>query len=298
MRVTFQATHREAAAAINKASERLLEYQRQVATNKRVERPGDDPSAAAAASVERANLASIDRYTEAGNSAESRLTVADSALSDLIQQITGAQTTVLAARGTQVTQTQRDALALELEGLRDAMLRDVNTQFRGQYIFGGAAATTQPYAKDGAGVVSSYPASATEVSIDVDAEHEVNTAFNGDALVRGADADGLFAVMARAITAARTGDEPALGTALDDLQRALERATTMQSRVGASLHAIEEDRIRLGETARAAKAQISSLEDANMAEAISGMNEADTVYRAALGATGQLQNLSLMDYLK
>lgn len=298
MRVTFQAAHREAAAAINKAAERLMEYQRQVSTQKRVEKPGDDPSAAAAATVERAKLANVDRYTEAGNSAQARLTVADSALTDLIQQITSAQTTVLASRGTQVTQTQRNAYALELEGLRDAMLRDVNTQFRGQYIFGGATGTTQPYTRDGAGVVSSYQASTAEVSVDVHEEHEVQTAFNGEALTRGSDPDDLFVVMDRAITAARTGDEAALGTAMEDLQRALERATTFQSRIGAALRTIQDDRNRLSEAARAAKAQISMLEDANMAEAISNMTEAETVYRAALGSTAQLHNLSLMDYLK
>jgi flagellin-like hook-associated protein FlgL len=64
------------------------------------------------------------------------------------------------------------------------------------------------------------------------------------------------------------------------------------------LRTIEEDRSRLSEAARSAKAQISTLEDANMAEAISGMTEAETAYRAALGATAKLHNLSLMDYLK
>ena len=298
MRVTFQAAHREATAAINKASERLMEYQRQVSTNKRVERPGDDPSAAAAAAVERARLANVDRYAEAGNSAQARLTVADSALTDLIQQITSAQTTVLASRGTQVTQTRREAYALELEGLRDAMLRDLNTQFRGQYIFGGATGTVQPYTRDGSGVVSSYQASTVEVSVDVHEEHEVQAFFNGDGLTRGVDVDDLFVVMDRAITAARTGDGAALGTAMDDLQRAFERATAFQGRIGSALRTIQDDRSRLSDAARAAKAQLSSLEDANMAEAISGMTEAETVYRAALGSTAQLHNLSLMDYLK
>ena len=57
MRVTFQAAHREAVAALSTASERLLELQRQVSTGKRVLRPGDDASAASTAAVERANLA-------------------------------------------------------------------------------------------------------------------------------------------------------------------------------------------------------------------------------------------------
>jgi flagellar hook-associated protein 3 FlgL len=298
MRVTFQAAHREATAAIHKASQRLMEMQRQVATNKRVQRPSHDPSAASAAAVERANLAGIDRYIAAGNSARSRLTVADAALSDLITQITSAQTTALAARSSTVTDVQREAYALELESLRDAMLRDVNTQFRGQYIFGGATATVAPYTKDASGVVSAYQGSTLEVGVDVDEEHVVQIAYNGEALVKGSDPDDLFVVMDRAINAVRNADGPALDAAMADLERALERATVMQSRVGTALRTIDEDQTRLSEASRAARAQISSLEDANMAEAISGMTEAETVYRAALGATATLHNFSLMDYLK
>src|SRR5690606_37820875 len=239
------AAHRQATASINKTTERLMEFQRQVSTNKRVERPSDDPSAASAAAVERARVAGTDRYIASGNSATSRLSVADTALSDLINQITAAQTTALAARGSHVTQTQRDAYALDLEALRDAMLRDVNTQFRGQYIFGGATATVAPYTKDASGVVSAYQGSTLEVGVDVDEEHVVQIAYNGEALVKGSDPDDLFVVMDRAINAVRNADGPALDAAMADLERALERATVMQSRVGTALRTIDEDQTRL-----------------------------------------------------
>lgn len=298
MRVTFQAAHREATAGINKANERLLEFQRQVSTSKRVEKPSDDPSAAAAAAVERSRLGGIDRYSQAADSALSRLSVADTVLSDIVEQLTAAQSTVLSARGTTQTQLQRDARALALEGLRDAMLRDLNTQFRGQYLFGGATGTTQPFVKDAAGAVSAYQGSTVEVSIDIDTQQEVGTAFDGDALTRGADADDLFVAMERAITAARTGDESGLGTALEDLERAFVRVTTLQSRVGAWLNAVEDGKARLADASRASQKRISALEDANMVEAITGMTDAETVYRSALSAAGRFQNLSLMDYLK
>ena len=100
MRVTFDAQHREALDNVNRASERLLIYQRQVTSGKRVERPSDDPSAAAAASVERAKLAETDQYTATTDSARARLLVTDTVLSDVIQQLTAAQVAVTAARGT------------------------------------------------------------------------------------------------------------------------------------------------------------------------------------------------------
>jgi len=298
MRVTNEAVIRHTTAAINRASERLLEFQRQVATGKRVERGSHDPGAAAAVTVERARLGANDAYAAAADSAHSRLRVADSVLSHLVESVTAAQVTVLAARGSAVTPAAREAKAAELQALRDGMLQDLNASFRGTYLFGGASATAAPYVKDGSGAISGYQGSANEVSVDIDGSLQVTVAFNGEALARGAEADDLFTVMDRAIAAARAGDVDALTGAAADLQRAFERATLMQGRIGASLRFIDDDKDRLAETSRATLARISSLEDTNMAAAVSGMTQAETAYRAALGAAAQVQRVSLMDYLR
>jgi len=72
----------------------------------------------------------------------------------------------------------------------------------------------------------------------------------------------------------------------------------VQSRVGASLQRIGDAQIRLGEASRSTTARLTALEDVNMASAISALTQADTVYRAALGAAGQMNRPSLMDYLR
>ena len=298
MRVTFDAQHREALDNVNRASERLLIYQRQVTSGKRVERPSDDPSAAAAASVERAKLAETDQYTATTDSARARLLVTDTVLSDVIQQLTAAQVAVTAARGTSLTPAQREAKAQELEVLRDAILQDVNTKFRGTYVFGGAAATVQPYSKNNAGVVSAYQGSAVEVSVDIDNSLEVPIAFNGETLARGSDVDDVFVVLDQAIAATRAGDTNTLNTAATALQRAFERATGVQSRVGAALRSVEDGQLRLAEVTRSTESRLTTLEQVNMASAITNMTQAETVYQAALAATGRLHQLSLMDYLR
>ena len=298
MRITFSDQHRLTADGINRAAERLFEWQRQVATGKRVQRASDDPSAAAAASVERAKLAAVDQYSATADSANARLTVVDTVLSDIVQQLTSAQVTVLSARGTTLTAQQREAKAQELAALRDAVLQDLNSSFRGTYLFAGAASTTRPYDKDNAGVVSPYQASTVEVAVDIDNGLEVTVGLNGEALARGSEVEDVFEVFDRAIAAARNGDVDALNAVAGDLQRAFDRATTMQSRVGAALRAVGDGKLRLGESARASEALLSALEDTNMAAAVTNMTQAETTYRAALAAAAQMHRLSLMDYLK
>ena len=91
MRVSYETFHRHAVAALETASERLLDLQRQVSTGRRIDRASQDPAAAAAAVVERGRAATTDVYTAAGSSAESRLMVVDTVLSDLGDQLSAAQ---------------------------------------------------------------------------------------------------------------------------------------------------------------------------------------------------------------
>lgn len=297
MRVTFNSIYREAMSGIEGASARKLDFQRQVATGKRVERASDDPSAISQVIQERAQQASLDQYTQSANSAAARLAIADTALSDVITHLTAAQVAVVSARGSQKTPAEREAAALQLEALRDALLTDVNTQHRGTYVFGGAAGTTRPYTSNG-GNVSAYQGSTTEVAVDIERGIEVTIAFNAESFVRGTDADDMFAVINQAITAARNGDQATLSTTNNALERVLERATAMQSRIGAGQRSVEDDLARLSSATRASEARVASLEDTNLAQAISGMQQADQAYQAAIAAMASTSRLSLMDYLK
>src|SRR5215207_5196177 len=185
MRLTFQATMRDAYGGIESAAERMVKFQRQVSTGIRVAQPSDDPSATATVIAEKAAQASYEQYVQAGDSAESRLAVADTLLSDIIDKLSAARTSILSTQGSETTDAQRENGAQELASLRDAILEDLTTSFRGTYMFGGAAGTVRPYSKDNAGVVQGYAGSAREVTVDIDRNRPVTVMFNGDAIADG-----------------------------------------------------------------------------------------------------------------
>ena len=68
-------------------------------------------------------------------------------------------------------------------------------------------------------------------------------------------------------------------------------------RVGNNLAAMESLQTQFTDRRLAGRARVAKIEDADMAEAITGMSQADAAYRAALGATAQITKQSLMDYL-
>jgi flagellar hook-associated protein 3 FlgL len=297
MRVTFAGTLRDTYEGIESAAEKMVRYQRQVSTGMRVSQPSDDPAAAATAIGEKASIGSFEQYTQAGDSAESRLTVADTVLADLIDKLSAARTTILAVQGSNTTAAQRTAGAQELTSLRDFVLEDLNTSFGGTFLFGGASGTVRPYPKV-AGVVQPYAGSTREVSSEIDRGRSVPVTFDGSTIAKGGEVRDVFTVFENAIAAATSGDQDALLEASGDLQRAFDRATQAQSGVGTSLRAITDHQSRLADAVRASKLRASSAEDANMVEAISGLQQSETAYQAALGAASRMTRLSLFDYLK
>ena len=297
MRVTFATPFRNGVADINRAAEALVERQREVSSGRRVHAASDDPTAAPAILAERAELRALDQYVRATDSVESRLSVVDSTLTHVIETLTAAQTTVAAASNSGLTPQQRQAFSLELRSLRDTVLADLNTQYQGQYIFSGARTATSPYAEV-AGVVQAYAGDTTEVAVDIDRGRAAVVTFDGDSLVRGGDAEGLFEVFDALAQAAASGDLAGLGQGMAALERAFDRFTAAQSRVGAGLSGLEDHRQRLDDLARASDARRSSLEDANLAESIIGMQQADAAHQAAVGAVSQATRLSLFDFLR
>jgi len=81
------------------------------------------------------------------------------------------------------------------------------------------------------------------------------------------------------------------------VSRAFARTTGAQSGIGSALRAIEVTQGRVADLRRASENRADSLELANMAESITKMTQADTAYRAALGAIGTTGRVTLMDYL-
>jgi flagellar hook-associated protein 3 FlgL len=306
MRVTFNSQYRDLQTGIDRASETLLEMQRQVSSGKRISKPSDDPEAAAAAVTGRNDITRLERYTQAADSVTSRLTVIDTVLSDMTDKLSQARTTAMGASGTLKTEMEREAAAQTLTGLRDAIFDDLNTSFNGIHVFAGTASSTRPYDRNPDGTVNpTYQGSTDEVEVDVDTGRAVKVTYNGESLAKGSDPDDIFTVFENLIDAVRGGpsitspsDQPGIDAAVQGLKTALQRISTVQTRVGTQMKTLEELKPQLAEMKLQAQTGLDKTENVDMAEAITGMTQAETAYRAALGAAGTTTKTSLMDFIR
>jgi flagellar hook-associated protein 3 FlgL len=295
MRVTFNMTYRNAVRDIQRTAEALQEAQQQVSSGRRVRVASDDPAAVGDIIAERSAMRAIDSFQRTTDSAQARLSVADSVLSDVISQLTSAQVSTAAAQVSFSTPAQREALAQELEQLRNGILSAANSSYRGTYLFSGTNSTVAPYSEAG-GVVQPYQGNGQRQLLDVGESTTVEVTYDGSAIF-----GDLFSDLDQLIAAVRAGNISGAGFNMQEgmarLNEAFERLTAAQSRVGNSLKSVEGQNTRLSDLKRAADTRRSTLEDADLVEAITKMQQADSAQKAAIAAVGTASRLSLMDYL-
>jgi flagellar hook-associated protein 3 FlgL len=295
MRITYDVL-RDGLSAVNTAASDLAAAQQAVTTGRRINAVSDDPLGVLQAVGEHAGLGAVDAYSRARGSAAARLAAADSVLSSYGDKVSAAIVAGLSARSSTVTASARAAAADQVRGLRDGILADLNSTFHGTYLFSGTQSKTPAYAQVGG--VWTYQGDAATTRVEVEKGRLVTVSFDGQAIAQGSDAENILTVLDTLEAAITAGDSTAIGTATAALERALDRGLRAQGSLGADERGVDEAALRLATLRRAGQARRSHLEDANMAEAITKLSQAETAYRAALGAVSTAERMSLLDYLR
>jgi len=297
MRIVFSTAFEDITRAMQQSAESLAEAQRQVSTGLRITTPSDDPLGAAASVTAHAVHDRLDAYTTAGAAANYRLTLADNVMTDMVNQLTSAQSTALSARGSEIPQSTRDTVANELLAIRDALMSDINTQFQGAYLFSGSKVTIAPYSILG-GTVSAYQGDFDTNAIDIGSGRSVASTFDGSAILQGSDSSNVLDTLTNLATAISTGDQAGIDAGVQALNRAFDRTTAAQARIGNDEKNLDDTRSLISSARVGSVARLSSIEDVDLAQAASKLSQADTAYRAALAAMSTIGQVSLMDYIK
>ena len=297
MRVAFNAAFEDGVRNINNASAALAEAQRQLSSGRRIDSASDDPLGTMTAISEHASLSRVDAYSSAAGDAYSRLALADTIMSDIVTQLTAAQSSALSARGSNITTAQRQAVANEILAIRDAIFSDLNTQMQGAYLFSGSNVLAAPYTRVGQGF-SAYQGDANAARIDVSNGRDVAATFDGHAILQGSDPQHILDALTDLSTAILAGDSVGTANGVDAITRAFDRATLAQSRIGNDLRSLDDVRMQLVSVRQTAVSRLSKVEDADLAEASARLAQSETAYRAALSAVANTLKLSLLDFLK
>lgn len=195
MRVATAHSYDTTIAQITKRQAELATQQERISSGKRVQRASDDPVAAALSEAVQTRLSRVQTDQRALESSRTSIRQAESALSeagDLVQRV---RELIIAGGNAGYGPTERQALAKEIEGLREQLFSTVNRQdSSGQSLFGGLGGSPIPF-------VQEFGSGSNEVRFDgqrgqkAAGDNQLPNAMDGEAIwMRIPAGNGSFAI--------------------------------------------------------------------------------------------------------
>lgn len=302
MRIATAYAAQSAVEGINERQAQLARAQSRVSSGLRVERPSDDPAAAAEAERVRSRDARMGIELRMLGQARQMLSSADTALADATDVLQSARDTLLKAGNGTSSAADRQSYAIALQQMRDQLLTVANRgDGVGGYVFGGQGSVASPFADRGL----TYSAPAGTVLLGQEMASEVALDGRGSlAAVAGPSGpENIFARLDSAIAAlsdASQSQASAAGIALavvDSVDRSLSALSMSRTRVGERLGALEMHAGALESGRIDAAGRLSDLVDVDFAHAISQLSQGSTAAEAAMKSYAQIARLSLFSYI-
>jgi flagellar hook-associated protein 3 FlgL len=277
---------------------RLARTQEQLHTGRIINRPSDSPIGTNNAMRLRSETATQNQYARNADDGLGWLGQIDNTLTSMLDSVRRARDLALQGASTgSTTATSREALAAEVEQLREGLLSQANTTYLGRPVFGGTTTGKQAYdAGTGAFVGQAAAGRGTTVERTVAEGVRVRVDVTGPEAF-GSGASDLFGVLDELVDHLRN-DPAALGGDLDALDAAMSRMQTTLADVGTRYGRVEQAAQTAKDVTLDLQTSLSQVENVDLAKAMVDLQLQEVAYQAALATTGRVLQPSLVAFLR
>lgn len=273
------------------AQAQLARLQDQGSSGSRLTKPSDDPAATASALRVRAEQRANEVYSRNADDALGWLARIDTTLgvsTDLLNR--ARDLTIQGSSHNVLPQESREALASEIDQLKDALLQQANSEYLGRNLF--AANSLADGAFDGSYGFTGVAGTTMERRIGPDASVQIDV--DGTAAF-GAGASSVFALMDSIAADLRAGNPVA--SRIDEIDGFLSSVTTQRAVAGSRYSQVERGKELLTVSSNDLETRRSALEDADLGQVIIDLKMQEVAYQAALSVTARAVPPTLLDFL-
>ncbi|CAO97077.1 flagellar hook-associated protein FlgL [Erwinia tasmaniensis] len=316
MRLSTGMIYDQQMQGIQSANSSWLKAGNEMTTGNRVNKPSDDPVAAAQAVVVSQAQAETSQYDTARIFATQSQSTEETTLKQVADVIISAQTTIVAAANGTLSDADRSSYATQLEGVRAQLLNLANsTDGNGRYTFAGYQSDKAPFTTDASGNTT-YTGGTVPITQKVDSSRTLVTNHTGkqvfDNLTSSAtkEPDGkdgesnIFSILDTAIKSLKEPLSGADQSKIDlesaniaktnrGLSNALNNVSSVRSEIGTNLQELSNLDSKSGDTTLNLKTQMNSLIGVDTAEAISSYTMQQAALKASYTVFQQMSKLSL-----
>jgi len=302
MRISFADQKDSALLSINQNQEETTRLSNEISTGSKLTAPGDDPSAWSQSMNFRQGLREYDSILNNIDYATGWNQATDSALNGMTDLLSQARQTAISAQGANGMEDP-SALVSSLDGVLKQMVSVANSQYGDQYVFSGTAgSSTPPFSlNDTTGVVT-YSGDSGHIGVKTDKGSGSSFTVNlsGDEAFdfqSGGQTLNVIQEVWKLKNAISNGDTTTVAAELGTLDTASQSIGQQSVVTGSRLATLQNQQTAINVLKTDGQTRLSDLSDADMADAITQLQQYKTAYQAALQVTATMDNVSLLNYL-
>ncbi len=298
MRVTQSMLTNNMLRNISLSYRKLEKLQDQLATQKKITRPSDDPVVAMLGLGYRTDLNQVEQFTRNIGEVRNWLETTDDALSQGVQVLNRIRELVVQASNDTYEENQREAIAKELRELNEQLKIIAQTKVGDKYLFNGTNTSRSPVQLIEGEEVIQFSDGAINIEIFSGIFIQTNIEGN-DLFVREEDGRTTFELIDSIVNALESGASgKEIEGYLGEIDGEIDRFLQVQAEVGAKQNRVELMENRLQQQEVTAKKIMSDNEDVHIEEVITELITQESIHRAALAVGARIIQPTLLDFLR
>ena len=303
MRITQNMMSNIFMSNLRRQTEAMLQRQERIASQKRINRPSDDPSGMGRVLAGRSSLSTINQYATNIQQGKTRLEFSEETLNFVDELVQQARRIAEEKSGDSVTAAERSLAATQVKEIYDQVLQLANSKFGDRYMFSGDQTDTAAFTRDDDynatyhGDNGSFKVPIADnvvVNIDADGRNYFQDGANGGV--------NIFDELRDLINGLENADLAAGSTQIDATINPLADAHVQimdkRSEAGPKLYRLQATEEHWMNIQNAVQEAIGREEDVDAAQLIIELKNLETAYESTLAAASRIIQPSLVNFLK
>ena len=277
---------------------RLQRLEDQMSSLQVVSKTSDDPVIANRVITLNSVLKQHDQYERNMGDALAWIETTEQTLGGVTNALQRAREQAIYGANGSLDQTDREAIANEIDQLFNNVVQLSNTTFANRYIFGGTKTTTAPFDQDG-----NYSGDDGQLNWEISQGVMMTVNINGETAFGDTSAagdTGIFTTLNNLRKNLRPGGDIASisTTDLADLDKAIDGVLNLRASLGAQANRLDMAKSQAGDEKINYEALKSKLNDVDLAKIVTDFKMQENVYHAALNVGARIILPSLVDFLR
>ncbi|NMD69082.1 flagellar hook-associated protein FlgL [Bacillus sp. DNRA2] len=301
MRVTQNMLNQNLLANLQRSNTAMGKYMNQLSTGKKINLPSDNPVTAVRSMYYRSSLNEVDQFKRNLEDGLSWMSTTDEALDQLTSVMQRARELTVQGLSDTNDASARQAIAEEINQLKEHLGEIANSQIAGRYVFAGTDVKSPPFRADEAvpGSVKEFRNSNNEtLELQVGQTNHIQINVLGTNVFNNDGDGGVFKVLENVVNYFNSPDSTSETDFLDKLDGQIDNILKERSELGARMNRLELSTSKVDALEVSTTRLLSQEEDADISKVIIDLKSQENAHNAALSAGARIIQPTLVDFLR